>query len=84
MDLIAFLAAPRQGLAILSGLVAFAAAVFVWLNATPAQAAAATSLFVVAVACSVPAARAALAPGLVWLLASVAAGAAGIYVGYVN
>lgn len=83
MDLIALLGEPRRGLAILCGVASVAAAVFVWLNAGPATAAAATGLLAAAAACSVPAARAALGPGLWWLLAALSLATAGIYVGYV-
>jgi hypothetical protein len=83
MDLLDLLGDPRRGLAILSGVVSAAAAIFVWLNAGAAVATAATLLFVAAVVTAVPAVRSALRPGLLWLAASLAATAAGIYVGYV-
>jgi hypothetical protein len=49
MDLFDLLGDPRRGLAILSGVIAGAATVFVWLNAGPAVASAATVLLLVAV-----------------------------------
>lgn len=82
MDLIALLGEPRRGLAILSGIVAVAATLFVWLNAEPGRAAGASALLIGAALTAVPAAREELRPGLVWLLASIVALAAGLYIGY--
>lgn len=84
MDLIALLGEPRRGLAILCGVASVAAAAFVWLNAEPGPAAAATALLLAAAAASVPAARAALGPGSLWLLLALGLATAGIYVGYVT